>query len=84
LFDRIENTTGGMKFVRVHDITGSDEEHGYILDKVEKKGSIHSINYSNDDDDNNYFIGFYTDFQLSSPERTKKIKRYYISQNDSK
>jgi hypothetical protein len=84
LFNRIENTTGGMKLIRVHDTTGSDKEHGYILNKIEKEGSIHNINYLNDDDDDSYFIDFYINLQLSSPERTKKIKRYYIFQDDSK
>jgi hypothetical protein len=70
--------------VRVYDAIGSDKEHGYILNKIEEERSIHSINYSNDDNNNDYFIGFYTDLQLSSFERTKKVKRYYISQNNSK
>jgi hypothetical protein len=83
-FDRIEDTTGGMELVRVHDIIGSDEEHGYVLSEIREERSIYNANYSNNNDDDNYFIGFYTDLQLSSPERTKKIKYHHIPQNNSK
>jgi hypothetical protein len=64
--------------MRVHDTTGSDEEHDYILNEIKEEGSIYNINHLNNDDNNNYFINFYIDLQLLSPERTKKIKYYHI------
>jgi hypothetical protein len=86
-----------MELVRIHNATGSDEpstgamdivrredEHGYVLGEVGEEGNVDSANHPDDDDDDGYLIGSHTDLQLSSPERTKKVKRHRVPQDDSK